>query len=50
MINNPASGKVMEKAGMKFEGVLKSRVVDKDNKRNDLVSYAITKEDYFNKE
>lgn len=47
MINNPASGKVMEKAGMKFEGVLKSRVIDKENKRNDLVSYAITREDYF---
>lgn len=48
MNNNPASGKVMEKAGMKYEGVLRSRVIDKDNKRNDLINYSITKEEYFN--
>ena len=48
MNNNPASGKVMEKSGMKFEGILRSRVIDKNNFRNDLVSYSITKDEYFN--
>ena len=48
MNNNPASGKVMEKSGMKFEGILRSRVIDKNNIRNDLVSYSITKDEYFN--
>ena len=47
MENNPASGKVMEKAGMKFEGRLRSRVIDKNNIRNDLLNYSITKEEYF---
>lgn len=46
--NNPASGKVMEHAGLKFEGILRSRIIDKENKRNDLISYSITKEEYFN--
>lgn len=48
MENNPASGKVMEKAGMKYEGVLRIRVIDKNNLRNDLISYSITKDEYFN--
>lgn len=47
LINNPASGKVMEKAGMKYEGKLRSRVIDKDNLRNDIVYYSILKEEYF---
>lgn len=47
MENNPASGKVMEKSGMIYEGRLRSRVIDKDNKRNDLLSYSITKDEYF---
>lgn len=46
--NNPASGKVMQKAGMKYEGVLRSRIVDKNGLRNDLISYSILKEEYFN--
>lgn len=45
--NNPASGKVMEKAGLTYEGVLRSRIIDKNEKRNDLLSYSITKEEYF---
>lgn len=49
MNNNPASGKVMEKAGMLYEGVFRSRVIDKNNIRNDLISYSITREEYFNK-
>lgn len=48
MENNPASGKVMEKSGTKFEGRLRSRVIDKNNIRNDLLSYSITKDEYFN--
>lgn len=48
MENNPASGKVMEKAGMKYEGRLRSRVIDKNNIRNDLVNYSITRDEYFN--
>lgn len=47
--NNPASGKVMKKAGMIYEGMLRSRIIDKDNIRNDLGYYSITKDEYFNK-
>ena len=46
---NPASGKVMEKIGMKYEGILRSRITDKQGIRNDLVSYSITKSE-FNKQ
>ena len=46
--NNPASGKVMEKVGMTYEGKLRSRIFDKNNKRNDLLVYSILKEEYFN--
>lgn len=45
--NNPASGKVMEKSGMKFDGKLRQRFLDKDGIRNDLLCYSITKEEYF---
>lgn len=48
MINNPASGRVMQKAGMTFEGVVRSRINDKDGNRNDLGSCSITKFEYFN--
>lgn len=51
MSNNPASGCVMKKSGMTYDGTLRGRTVDKDGVRNDLVSYSITKEEYFkNKE
>jgi len=46
--NNKASGKVMEKVGMKYEGILRSRILDKNNKRNDLLVYSILKDEYFN--
>ena len=46
--NNPSSGKVMEKIGMKYEGKLRRRIVDKNNIRNDLLVYSILKEEYFN--
>ena len=47
MQNNPASGRVMEKAGLKYDGTLRSRVIDKDNKRNDLICYSIMKDEYY---
>lgn len=47
MDNNPASGKVMQKSGLIYEGKLRNRVIDKNNKRNDLLSYSITREEYF---
>jgi len=46
MSNNPASGKVMEKAGMKYEGFLRGRIVDKASVRNDLHYYSILKDEY----
>ena len=48
MENNPASGKVMENDGMKYEGTLRKRVIDKNHQRNDLISYSITREEYLN--
>jgi len=48
-ILNPGSGKVMQKSGMKYEGIQRGRIIDKDGIRNDIVSYSITKEEYFNK-
>jgi RimJ/RimL family protein N-acetyltransferase len=38
--SNPASGKVMEKIGMKQEGILKEHII-KDGKFEDLVYYGI---------
>ena len=44
---NPASGRVMEKAGMKKETVLKDRRINKDTKElNDLIIYSVTKDDW----
>lgn len=45
--NNPASGRVMEKAGMKYEGFLRKRVVDKERNRNDLLVYSILENEYY---
>ena len=42
---NPGSGKVMQKSGMKYEGILRGRIIDKDGIRNDIASYSITKEE-----
>ena len=45
---NSASGKVLEKVGMKYEGILRKRVYDKVTKNQvDLISYSITRDDYF---
>ena len=43
---NPASGRVMQKAGMKQEAVLRGRRINKVTKeRNDLYVYSITKDE-----
>lgn len=42
---NPASGKVLEKSGMIYEGRLRNRMIDKNTGMyDDLLSYSITKE------
>ena len=42
MSNNPASGRIMEKAGMVYETTLKNRVIDKETKeRVDWIVYII---------
>ncbi len=43
---NPASGKAMQKAGMLYEGLLRSKTFAKD-KYWDLKMYAITRNDYI---
>lgn len=46
--SNIASGKVMQKANMKYDGTLRSRVIDKVTKeRDDFVYYSITKDEYL---
>lgn len=46
--NNLASGRVMQKASMKYDGTLRSRVIDKVTKeRVGLVCYSITREEYM---
>lgn len=47
MENNKASGEVMKKNSMKYEGRLRGRVIDKNGIRNDLLYYSITKEEYL---
>lgn len=38
--SNIASGKVMKKGGMEYEGLLKSRVINKDGEREDVRIYS----------
>lgn len=46
--NNPASGRVMQKVNMKYDGTLRSRVIDKVTKeRVGMVYYSITKDEYL---
>lgn len=49
MEDNKASERVMIKSGMTKEGVLKKRLITKENRVNDLLSYSITKDEYFKK-
>ena len=46
--DNKASGKVMEKSGMKYEATLRDRIKYDNNKRDDYIIYSVTKEE-FNK-
>lgn len=41
--SNPASGKVMQKAGMKYDGTLRDRKLNPDGTRADMVFYSIEK-------
>lgn len=46
---NPASGRVMEKAGMHKDAILRNRRINKyTGERNDAIVYSITKEDFYN--
>lgn len=45
LVNNPASGRVMEKAGMTYEATLKKRFIDKETKeRVDIKIYSKIKD------
>lgn len=47
--NNLASGRVMQKSNMTYDGTLRSRVIDKVTKeRIGVVCYSITREEYLN--
>ena len=43
--SNPASGRVMQKAGMKYDGTLRERKINKDETRSDVIYYSIKKEE-----
>ena len=43
--DNPASGRVLEKAGMRAEGLLRKRLINK-GRHIDTVLYAIVREDW----
>ena len=44
---NPGSGRVMAKSGMKYEGTQRGRFIDKDGIRNDIITYSILREEYL---
>ena len=43
--SNPASGRVMEKVGMKYDGKLRERKINPDGTRADVIYYSITKDE-----
>ncbi|MBR4502997.1 MAG: GNAT family N-acetyltransferase [Clostridia bacterium] len=43
-VDNPASGRVMQKAGMRFEGIMRQRIRNK-NKYSDVAVYAVLQSD-----
>ncbi len=45
-LSNPASGRVMEKCGMRFEGILRQRIRNK-GKYADVKLYAVLRQDYI---
>jgi ribosomal-protein-alanine N-acetyltransferase len=44
-VNNGASARVMEKSGMKFEGVQRSRIISAEGRIHDVKGYAIIRSD-----
>lgn len=50
-VENPASGRVMEKAGMKFSHIDSYAALDKheEGRISQRIYYHLTKEDYFGK-
>jgi ribosomal-protein-alanine N-acetyltransferase len=46
-IKNIGSARVMEKAGMKFEGIQRSRIITAKGRVHDVKSYAITRKDFY---
>jgi len=46
IITNPASGKVMEKCGLKYEGTKRLKMKNHDGIFVDLAMYGLVKEDY----
>ena len=49
-MNNPASGRVMEKAGLRYEGRLRQAYLEKDGGFSDLALYAALKEEWLKRE
>lgn len=45
-VDNPASGRVMQKCGLKFEGVIRRELLVKEKPR-DLAHYSILKDEYY---
>lgn len=45
-VNNPASGRVMQKCGLKYEGTIRRELMAKDKPR-DLAHYSILRDEYF---
>ncbi len=43
--SNPASGRVMQKVGMKYDGTLRDRRINPDGTRADMIYYSITKDE-----
>ena len=43
--SNPASGRVMQKAGMKYDATLRDRRLDPNGTRSDMIYYSITKDE-----
>lgn len=47
--DNPASGKIMQKAGMEQEGIIRHMIRNSKNQYKDCAVYGILQEDYLNK-
>jgi len=47
MEDNIGSGRVMQKCGMTQDGCLRNRCQDRNGKRQNLISYSITRDEYY---